>query len=393
MSNINIKRFVDVNITYHESSTIASTRDTAVLLVTEDGKESGASYTYSNYASLIADTDQNWSDATKAYAKVYFDNGGLKLLIVTGVGTSASDIVNTIKSLDDKYIVIAYNGLYANIKAAAQLINSQNEDPTLDEMSKLDGIKGKILLGCTDSATDSDSIRRFAVKYSKAGGYAIDGETAHTKVIGAEMAIAAYLSQINVYGLNTIQDYCFTKEVFQVANASGQLIDNPEPLDDDTYKTCMSNNLNVDIYLANSVRNTGGNDKAGFDLVNDYTLIVLHQTLTERLLNLLTQKIKGNAGIAAMSAVISQEMNRYLTCGYLTTDKVWTEPTLTKVVNGRTYTIIEENTPLTQGFRVVTLPLSSLSSKDKAARKAPNVYVILADSYGIRFISVEGEVI
>ena len=81
-----------------------------------------------------------------------------------------------------------------------------------------------------------------------------------------------------------------------------------------------------DNYLVNYVYYHG--DTISFlDVTN--SLIVLHQTVTDRLLTLLAQKIKGNAGVSAIYTTIAGELNRYVTNGYLSTDKVWTDTTKT----------------------------------------------------------------
>ena len=58
-----------------------------------------------------------------------------------------------------------------------------------------------------------------------------------------------------------------------------------------------------------------------------------------------------------------------------------------------TIALIEKNTPLTLGYRVVVLPYSSLSEDDKQNHKCPPIYIFLAESYGIRSITINGEVI
>ena len=82
-----------------------------------------------------------------------------------------------------------------------------------------------------------------------------------------------------------------------------------------------------------------------------------------------------------------------MTNGYLSIDKTWTKPTKTISYNGNNYTLIKQKTPLTLGYKIVVLPLNSLSDEDKALRKCPPVYIFLADSYGIRNITINGEVI
>ena len=87
------------------------------------------------------------------------------------------------------------------------------------------------------------------------------------------------------------------------------------------------------------------------------------------------------------------ELAKYLNSNYLTTDKAWKAEDLTIVKNNKEYTIITKGTALLQGYKVVILPLYSLTEQEKQERKAPYIYVILADSYGIRKVAINGEVI
>ena len=69
--------------------------------------------------------------------------------------------------------------------------------------------------------------------------------------------------------------------------------------------------FNIDCYLENAVRNLGGNDMKGYNLINTYTLILLNQTLTERLVGLLVNKIKYNStGLTMIGTTIAKELGR-----------------------------------------------------------------------------------
>lgn len=360
MAKINLKRFVDINIKQHVVASTVGTRDTVVLFTAE-----GTNGT-TNLIESIVDANAKYNDKpnTLAYLKVFFENSGVKVLVVEGVGID-NLTADTIKDLDNSYICIAYasesTAVEANYAKIKQLATTRAADSTIY------GINEKILLAAT-ATDDTASVKNFAVKYSS--------------VQGAEMTIAAYLTKINVYGVDTVYDYAFTQEVLTA-----------EDLADSKFATVMTNNMNVDINLANSIRNCGGNCKDGADIVNTYVRIILHQTLTDVLIQLLAQKIKNTTGASKIYAVIAQELERYLTSGYLTTDKVWTDKDLTVNYNGVSYTIIEQGTALTNGYVIQVLPFTSLTDADKAAHKAPPVYVVIADQYGIRQITVNGEVI
>lgn len=363
--DINLKRFVDINIQYHTPSSISSIRDTAVLLTSEG--TAGQNKVFSSLTEFKTDNVYSKLVETAKYAAIFFDNGGIKLDIHCGI-SDATGVVNEIKNLPNSEIVVAYCGNFTTLKEAAITITSNKG--TTGTIGAIYGINQKILVAriSTDAIVDYSSIDNFAIKVSD--------------VEGAEMTIAAYLTKITIYGTDTIHDYAFTTEnITQTDN------------DDEILGKVLDNNMNVDMELASSIRNLGGNLTNGTDLVNQYTLIVLHQTVTDRLFNLLTQKIKGNTAISAIYTTIAGELSKYVTNGYLSTDKTWTDDSKTVDYNGKTYILIDKGTPLNLGYHITILPLASLTEEDKSARKCPPIYIFLADSYGIRNITINGEII
>ena len=458
MAEINIKRFVDIDIEQHVHSTVSGTRGTVVLYTSEGTKGT------TNLIESLGDAAGHYASmaTTMAYLEMFFNNGGVSVLVVEGMPASAvtNDVIS---ALDNKYIVICaanpasnttatYNALKAvataraadtNIyginekiilarttsgaketwviksSASGELVTTQiaftsngqkftsigtNRDlgpitlyygnteiagyepgtetrytfndesyrkltfDTQPTGNLLTWLQSNAVRQANDTTIDKDAVANFGVKYST--------------VLGAEMTIAAYLSHVNVYRTNTVADYMFTQEILT-----------DEKVDDTTFGSILNENMNVDVYLAGAVRNMGGNLKNGADLINSYVKIILHQTLTERLLDLLTTKIKGARGLAQIYATVAQELEAYRSCGYLTTDKVWTDEDLTTTYNGQTYTIITKGTPLLLGYSIKILPLSSLTLVDKTERKTPPIYIIIADQYGIRKITINGEVI
>lgn len=359
--SIDLKNFVDVNIQTHVASSAIGTRSKIVLYTTETVSGGSKTVVAENYKDELLGLTE-----TLKYLDVYFDNGGVSAEVIST--TKVSLTASVIKALPNEEIVIGFVNTTEGDDAAdtyaflKSLIQALNADTTVR------GINEKVILARTEVTTDSDKIKNFAVKYSY--------------TTGAEMTIAAYLSKINVYSVDSVYDYMFTQELIQ-----------SEDLDDSTYTDIVENNMNVDVNLANAVRNCGGNMKDGEDLVNKYVLIILHQTLTDQVLSLLSQKLKNVNGLSKLYSVIAQELSRYLTCGYLTTDKIWTDSDYVVQYNNEQYTIIETGTALTDGFVISILPLTSLTDADKLAHKAPPIYIILGTQYGIRKIEITGEVI
>lgn len=363
MSNIDLRNFVDINIKKHLPSVVIGSRDTVALFTETNTGEEGThtKRTFNKYSDIATAFPGN--ENLLAHAKTYFDHGGRKLLICEGYATVTKD---DIVALPDEIICVAFAKEEASnlaLLTAAQALASD---------VNVYGIKEKIVCDFTNDKTSTANTKNYAVKYS--GTY------------GDEMTIPAYLSQIDVHGIDTVHDYAFTIENVELTDAQNNLT-NAE------FKTLIQNGINVDILLAGAVRNTGGNCTDGEDLTNAYVRILLHQTTTDRLIQVLTTKLKSNAGLGKLYSAIAQEMNYYRTNGYLSGDKIWKESDLKVEYNGETYTVVEKGTPLVNGYVAKILPLSSLTEDDIAEHKAPLIYLVIADQYSIRKITIHGEVI
>ena len=195
MANISLKQFVDVYIQPKISREVDSTRKTVVILTNEVDSEAESNiYTGLKSPSL----DNSLFPITNAYLKVYFDNGGIDATVMAGIAYTSSAIGTAIDALDDNLIVIAYayengrQGNDANYDVMLDVAQSRNADIDVQ------GINEKIILSRSESYSDNTLCENFAVKYST--------------IVGAEMTMAAYLSQCNMYGINTIKDYAFTAE-------------------------------------------------------------------------------------------------------------------------------------------------------------------------------------
>lgn len=379
MFSINIKNFVDVNISSKSVASIDSTRERTILFTNDTNitnssskvftslKEVETQYGLTSYTNLVA----------YKYAKIYFEAGGVELKTIYDSNLTSSSLLTLVNELSDEEIIITVASTSG--KSAELMLELATK---YNAQSEVYGVNQKIFLG----AVDYNDLLLNANKYAKSGvdNFALKvGDL--TNQAGCEMTIAAYLSKIDFYGINTVQDYAYTKENLDVSNYADNM--------NSVVQSVLSNNANMTIEIANGIRNIGGNMTNGEDLVNKFALIVLHQTLSQRVFNTLTQKLKGNGAITALYSTISQELNKYVTNGYLTTDKYWSEDDLTLKYNGKTYTLITQGTALTQGYKITILPLTALTDEDKAEHKAPLIYVVLADGYAIRKVVINGEVI
>lgn len=371
MAEINIKRFVDVNILTNVQSTYSGTRGMLTLYTPEgvSGHEGATGNVFTSYADAAKELNSTTFAQTLAYLKIFFDHGGASVHVIEG--TAYGDLTaELIRNLPMDRILIGCVIPVANVTAGfTAMINlATSYNTSYYSGTNSFDVYRKIFFARTADNTVSTDVPCLAVKYSN--------------VAGADMTMAAYLSKIDVYGQNTVNDYSFTSELI-----------NYEDLTDTQLGTTLDNHMNVDLYLGNNTRNVGGDLKDGADFTNTFVLIVLIQTVTQRLLDLLVQKIKNSTGLGQIYATISSELDAYKNSGYYSTDKIWEKETLTISKNQQTYTIIEKGTPLLDGYYVRILPFTSLEEDEKVARKAPYIYIIVADQYGIRNITINGEVI
>lgn len=355
---LNLDKFIKIIIKSGENSSRFASRDTAVLICDTLNVINPASANYTLLESY-EDLEKNVSspsETLKKYVHIFFDNKGVKLKLVKKVGSDS--IKTTIKSLDRDLITVAYCSDNSSKLTKADF--PDNVTSTSDQ---------KILVSwdtLTDTYLNENRSQFFIVKYGNPG---------------VEMTVLAYLTNINGYYYESVQDYDFTVEKLRE-----EYYTQPS---DDVVKGAIDKNYNADVELAGELRNIGGNDTGGYSLVNDFMMILLSQTLSDKLLNVITSKIKYNQnGLNIIQSTIIQELDRYVNCGYLTKDKVWTDDTLI-VPEG--YTLITKNTPLKQGYKFIILPFSTLNDAEKNNHELPKIYLLLAESYSIRSIEINGK--
>lgn len=352
-----IKNFVNIDIKHQEKYTEPGTRPTVLLFVKGDLP----TYTDSDKNvknqveadTIYEETPSTLNDTTlKAYFDIFFDNGGVKLMIKNNaLPTTADDF----KKLGNDYIILA----------TTEDTYQAEKYPTTG-LDSLVGIDRKILVLRKTSIDNLEESKNVAVKYSN--------------VLGAEMTIAAYLSQIDVYDEEKVKDYDFTVEYDVDDDVSGN-VDNTGSLSEIKY--------NFEMKIVDTIRNIGGNMTDGNSLVEEFITIILQQTLSYTLINALSKKLKGQSGMAAIRTAMSEELNRYVSSGFLVTDKVWTNPDLVAknpVDNKVEKTVIKKNTPISSGYYLYFFPLAN-------NYREVGVFLVIATAKGIRYIEVDGRAI
>lgn len=400
--SVKLTNFVDINITRHLMNIPTGTRNTATLVLI--GGTTGTTPVpvtiqdiltdgivtkelYEKYKTTTAFV--NAISAYKDYVDAFFANGGVNLFLynIPASKFNYTDLPVIIADLPMEYCMI---GL---INADGTEFRDQDlstiKDSVIAYNDTAKKIFGKIFVA---EAALVDDITEFNSEYvsNDSNLYACDNLVLKYGDLGVGAATLAYYTQFNIYTADAAQDYAYTVEKFKNVAASSGVTPKTYVIDDnEIVAAIIKYNMNCDIELAGQVRNIGGNDTNGNDLTNEFMLIVLHQTLTEQLVNLLTTKIKYNdKGMSAVINTISAELNRYVTNGFLTTNKVWTDGDLYY----KNYKIISNNTLLNSGYKIVVLPYTTLSPEDIQAHKFPEIYILIADSYSIRKIVITGEV-
>ena len=139
--DINIKRFVDIDIKYHVASSTGSIRDTAALLTSEGTAKDDK--VFSSYEEMASNSTYKQLTSTMTYAKLFFMNGGLKLHVYCGI-VDKEGLVSKIKALPNEEIVVASTLEYSIMRSAASDLTNQMGEA--GDISKIYGINQKIAL-------------------------------------------------------------------------------------------------------------------------------------------------------------------------------------------------------------------------------------------------------
>ena len=226
---IDLTNFVKLNISYPANVAVKGTRDIVALLC--DTEAISSEKIYSSLAEVKASVK---NAVVISYAEQFFAAGGKRLHLYQ---------YREGMTFPEEEIVIA-SCCSTPVKGIASDYNSDSTD----------GIYKKIFVGVTSEASSDYTGFGLCLKYVRKGDVAK----------GYEMWTAAYLSRINAYGINQVNDYCYTVEDIPAATD-----------DNDVFESVLDANMNVNIELTGSIMNVGGNCTDGHAVVNEYMLILL----------------------------------------------------------------------------------------------------------------------
>lgn len=139
-------------------------------------------------------------------------------------------------------------------------------------------------------------------------------------------------------------------------------------------------------YLAGDYRILGGDDGKGNSITNDFMQIVLTQELTNRLLIVLTSKIRLDSnGINSVKNACARVLTQFVNNGYISTEKAWTNTDL--YIDGEL--VAAQDTPLIDGYKIHVGPITETNI---TGHQIPPVYILYGDQVGVRKIVITGEV-
>ncbi len=187
--------------------------------------------------------------------------------------------------------------------------------------------------------------------------------------------MCAYLTNLDSTRADIAKDFTFT-----VANGFTGLAASYIATSVPTDKTT------VVAYLAGDYRILGGDDGKGQSVTNDFMQIVLTQELTNRLLRVLVSKIRLDSnGINSVKNACARVLTRFVTNGYISTEKAWTDPDL--YIDNEL--VAAQDTPLIDGYKIHVGPITEANITN---HQIPPVYILYGDQVGVRKIVITGEV-
>lgn len=397
--SVDLKNFVEINITRAIQSSTSNTRPTVALLFSSSADLSNTEERTIKaiedfpIATNTTDVFEHKDDAIlKRYEELYFNNNGLNLHLVPV--SNSSVIPNALANLPTDEILVMAMPFINTTNAEAITVDSlvPDEEAWSNAIgNSFTGINEKIFIAPIATIPDrtESGLSGYVEKYSGeevVANYGAAGSVSNVTFIanGIEATVGAYYSNLNLNNPDSVRDYAFTEE--KVAKGDIQ---------DDVVEDAIEKHFNVDAKVAvsakdaNAARNIGGDDSIGNDLTNEFMRIVLTQNLTNDLVELIVTKIKySQSGLTKVLACVNRCLDGFVQNGYIQPNAVYDEQDLW--VDGEL--IIAKGTVMASGYIVYIKPFSSLTAAEKAAHQLPEIILVYKDQYSIRKVKVTGTV-
>ena len=386
---------VDFNVVRTESS-LASYENTVDIVISDEIDQPPAPYTTLEDAIAGAYADRQYD------AFIYFQLGGKKLyplVVSASAGATAQGVYDALLAYKKQVSNTANDFICVCIGNCTTLSsNASNLQSFMTLVNNAVAPNKMLILNSTNNAstvTDATKeIRNLIYKFYSAvtvtTGVMDDDSTA---TCGAELTIAAYLSQINITQANSMRDYCFTDEasVLNCLTYDKTLVPtNVSATDYDTYKSY----LNFIDTIGNQNVNFGGNTVFGTTITSEWGAIASENGVVYGVLRVMLQKqYLTDSGLTNVLSEVNNVLSDYVTNGFLETNTTYTGLTRYKNYGDRSYILVENGQELPNGYCVVAIPMSRLTIQDRQARKFTPIFIYMQTMGGAREVEITGDIL
>ena len=386
---------VDFNVVRTENS-LASYENTVDIIVSDETDAPQAPYTTLEDAIAGAYAKRQYD------AFVYFQLGGKKLyplVVSSSAGATAQGIYDALLAYKKQVSNTANDFICVCIGNCSTLsFNASNLQSFMTLVNNAVAPNKMLILNSTNDASTvteaTKEIRNLIYKFYSAVTVStgvMEDDTPNT--CGAELTIAAYLSQINITQANSMRDYCFTDEasVLNCLAYDKTLVPtNVSATNYDTYKSY----LNFIDTIGNQNVNFGGNTVYGTTITSEWGAIAAENGVVYGVLRVMLQKqYLTDGGLTNVLSEINNVLSDYVTNGFLETNTTYTGLTRYKNYGDRSYVLVENGQELPNGYCVVAIPMSRLTIQDRQARKFTPIFIYMQTMGGAREIDITGDIL
>ena len=388
---------VDFNVVRTESS-LASYENTVDIIVSDEIEEIDAPQApYTTLEDAIAGVY-----AERQYdAFVYFQLGGKKLyplIVSSSAGATAQGIYDALLAYKKQVSNTANDFICVCIGNCTTLSsNASNLQSFMTLVNNAVAPNKMLILNSTNDASTvteaTKEIRNLIYKFYSAVTVVGVKEEDTPSTCGAELTIAAYLSQINITQANSMRDYCFTDEasVLNCLTYDRTLVPtNVSATNYDNYKEY----LNFIDTIGNQNVNFGGNTVYGTTITSEWGAIASENGVVYGVLRVMLQKqYLTDGGLTNVLSEVNNVLSDYVTNGFLETNTTYTGLTRYKNYGDRSYVLVENGQELPNGYCVVAIPMSRLTIQDRQARKFTPIFIYMQTMGGAREVEITGDIL
>ena len=386
---------VDFNVVRTESS-LASYENTVDIIVSDDIDAPQAPYTTLEDAIAGAYAERQYD------AFIYFQLGGKKLyplVVSASAGATAQGIYDALLTYKKQVSNTANDFICVCIGNCSTLSsNASNLQSFMTLVNNAVAPNKMLILNSTNDASTvteaTKEIRNLIYKFYSAVTVStgvMEDDTPST--CGAELTIAAYLSQINITQANSMRDYCFTDEasVLNCLTYDKTLVPtNVSATNYDSYKEY----LNFIDTIGNQNVNFGGNTVYGTTITSEWGAIASENGVVYGVLRVMLQKqYLTDGGLTNVLSEVNNVLSDYVTNGFLETNTTYKGLTRYKNYGDRSYVLVENGQELPNGYCVVAIPMSRLTIQDRQARKFTPIFIYMQTMGGAREIDITGDIL